>query len=70
MTTEKRLEWTGKAMRRAGFTAEQVTQTLTQGGTVVAWGDNKSGQTTIPSGLSGVTVIAAGSFHSLALKIK
>ena len=65
LATAKRMEWTGKAMRRAGFTAEQVTQTLTQGGTVVAW---KHGQTTIPPGLSGVVAIAAGYGHSLALK--
>lgn len=48
-------------------------------GTVLAWGDNLSGQlgdgtaiqritpVTVP-GLSGITAIAAGSFHSLALK--
>ena len=37
---EKRLEWTGKAMQRAGMKAETVKRTLTQGGTVVAWGSN------------------------------
>ncbi len=37
-------------------------------GTVVAWGDNGAGQTTIPAGLSGVTAIAAGSYHTVALK--
>ena len=40
-------------------------------GTVVAWGcggGNDFGQCTVPSGLSGVTAIAAGSYHSLALK--
>jgi hypothetical protein len=36
-------------------------------GTVVAWGDNTDGQTTLPAGLSGVTAIAAGGYHSLAL---
>ena len=35
---------------------------------VVGWGYNAQGQTTIPAGLSGVTAIAAGAFHSLALK--
>jgi hypothetical protein len=34
---------------------------------VVAWGDNDSGQTSVPSGLSNVVAIAAGSLHSLAL---
>jgi hypothetical protein len=41
---------------------------LTAGGTVVAWGRNESGQTTIPTGLTGVLAIAAGAYHSLALK--
>jgi hypothetical protein len=40
-------------------------------GTVVAWGcggGNDFGQCTVPDGLAGVTAIAAGSYHSLALK--
>jgi alpha-tubulin suppressor-like RCC1 family protein len=37
-------------------------------GSVVAWGDNDSGQSTVPVGLSGIVAIAAGSAHSLALK--
>jgi hypothetical protein len=38
-------------------------------GTVVAWGDNGDGQTTVPTAaLSGVTAIAAGGGFSLALK--
>jgi len=40
-------------------------------GTVVAWGCGgftQAGQCTVPSGLSGVTAVAAGTFHSLALK--
>ena len=36
--------------------------------TVVAWGYNYYGQTTIPAGLSGVKAIAAGEYHTLALK--
>jgi hypothetical protein len=39
-----------------------------KGGTVVAWGDNEYGQTTVPVGLSGVTAIAAGYGHTVALK--
>jgi hypothetical protein len=39
-----------------------------RGGTVVAWGDNTSGETTIPAGLSGVVAIAGGDDFSLALK--
>ena len=66
---EKRLEWTGKAMQRAGMKAETVKRTLTQGGTVVAWGDNTFGQTKVPAGLSGVVAIAAGAEHTVALRL-
>ena len=41
---------------------------LKSDGTVVAWGDNESGQTNVPQGLSNVMAIAAGNFHSVALK--
>ena len=37
-------------------------------GRVVGWGDNTSGQSTVPSDLSSATAIAAGGAHSLALK--
>ncbi len=37
-------------------------------GTVVAWGRNYYGQCTVPAGLAGVTQVAAGYLHSLALK--
>jgi hypothetical protein len=37
-------------------------------GTVVAWGYNNNGQSSVPAGLSGVTQIAGGGAHSLALK--
>ena len=37
-------------------------------GTVVGWGVNAYGETTIPSGLSNVVAVAAGEYHSLALK--
>jgi hypothetical protein len=40
---------------------------LKQDGTVVAWGDNGYGQSTVPAGLSGVTAIAAGYDHSWAV---
>src|SRR5262245_36944705 len=36
--------------------------------TVIGWGWNGEGQTTIPGGLSDVTQIAAGGYHNLALK--
>ena len=41
---------------------------LKQDGTVVAWGGNGSGQTTVPAGLSGVVAIAAGGNYTVALK--
>ncbi len=40
---------------------------LRANGTVVAWGNNTSGQTTIPVGLGRVVHIAAGQSHSVAL---
>ena len=66
--TEKRLEWAGKAMQRAGFKEETLKRALTQGGTVVAWGDNSSGRTSVPAGLSGVVAIVAAWGHTVALK--
>ncbi len=56
-------------MLRAGFKEEQVIRTLTQGGTVVAWGSDSFGQTKVPAGLSGVVAIAAGVSHTVALKL-
>lgn len=35
---------------------------------VVGWGDNRFGQTKVPTRLTGVIAIAAGDFYSLALK--
>ena len=35
--------------------------------TVVGWGNNGAGQATTPNGLTDVTAISAGTFHSLAL---
>jgi len=43
------------------------TVALKNDGTVVAWGDNGWPTTTVPSGLSGVTAIAAGGLHTVAL---
>ena len=36
--------------------------------TVVAWGDNSSGQTNVPAGLNNVVAVAAGWDHNLALR--
>jgi len=38
------------------------------GGMVVAWGNNLDGQTDVPAGLSGVISVAAGWWHTVALK--
>jgi Regulator of chromosome condensation (RCC1) repeat/Chaperone of endosialidase len=35
---------------------------------VSAWGNNGNGQTTLPAGLSNIVGLAAGAFHSLALR--
>jgi alpha-tubulin suppressor-like RCC1 family protein len=40
---------------------------LKNDGTVVAWGDNSSGQTNLPVGLTNVTAISAGGSHNLAV---
>ena len=67
-SAEKRLEWTGKAMQRAGFKEETLKRALTQGGTLVAWGSDSFGITKVPAGLSGVVAMAAGTKHTVALK--
>src|SRR6266446_5455050 len=41
---------------------------LKSDGTVVGWGHNYCGQSTVPANLNGVIAIAAGANHSLALK--
>ena len=41
---------------------------LTAEGTVVAWGDNYDGASTVPPDLTDVVAIAAGGYHSLALR--
>lgn len=45
-----------------------ATRAWTQDSTVVAWGDNRTGQATVPSDLRNVVAIAAGEWHNLALK--
>jgi len=45
------------------------TMALKNNGSVLAWGLNASGQTTVPVGLSEVTAVAAGKWHTVALVI-
>jgi len=47
-----------------GFAAHVSAQT----GTVIAWGDNRIGQSSVPQGLTNVVAISAGEWHSVALK--
>ncbi|MBI3875231.1 MAG: hypothetical protein HY300_04590, partial [Verrucomicrobia bacterium] len=42
---------------------------LKNNGTVVAWGYNFGGETAVPVGLSGVTTIASGAYHTLAIVV-
>jgi hypothetical protein len=41
---------------------------LRSDGTVAAWGRNDTHQTDVPAGLTGVIAVAAGAYHSLAVK--
>ena len=41
---------------------------LKSDGTVTCWGEGFFGQTTVPSGLTGVTQISAGNIHTCARK--
>ena len=41
---------------------------ITLGNSILAWGDNASGQTSVPAGLTDVQAIAAGLWHTVALK--
>jgi len=69
-TPRLRLRLCGLALLSVGllFPASAARATVT--GTVVSWGCNGAdyGQCGVPDGLSGVTAIAAGVFHSFALK--
>ena len=47
---------------------ERHSLALKPDGTVVGWGDNSSGQSTIPASVSTARALAAGNRHSLALK--
>ena len=48
--------------------ASQAATPIQPGGEVVAWGDNSSGQNNVPVNLTDAVEVAAGGFHSLALR--
>jgi alpha-tubulin suppressor-like RCC1 family protein len=41
---------------------------LKKDSTVVAWGQNNAGQSSVPRGLTNVIQVSAGAYHSVALK--
>src|SRR5207249_8239531 len=55
-------------VRNTAGIALSVEAKLQVTGTVVAWGWNNHGQTNVPAGLGSVIAIAAGGYHSVALK--
>ena len=44
------------------------TLALKENGTVMAWGENASGQVEVPTNLKSVIAVAGGDFHSVALQ--
>ena len=50
-----------------GGTVPAVGRTAGTSGTVTAWGDDLFGESSVPSGLSGVAAVSAGEWHSMAL---
>jgi len=51
-----------------GGAVPAVGRTAGTSGTVTAWGDDLFGESSVPSGLSGVTAVSAGEWHSMALR--
>jgi hypothetical protein len=51
-----------------GVTNISVNSLFMISNSIIAWGDNSAGETTIPAGLNNVIAIAAGSYFSLAVK--
>jgi hypothetical protein len=57
--------WQGRVVAMAA--GDDHSLALKSDGTVVAWGDNGSGESNVPAGLESVVSIAAGQDHSLSL---
>jgi hypothetical protein len=56
-------------LKTSSLTAQDFTNPIyPEIGTVVAWGNNDSGQTNVPAGLSNIVAVSAGEWHSTALK--
>ena len=51
-----------------GYSGRSHGLALQSGGRIVAWGNNDYGQSAVPSGLSNMMSVAAGSRHSVALR--
>jgi hypothetical protein len=65
------MHWLGRLLILAlllALTPHVLYAAPTVGDRVVGWGDNRSNQTAIPAGLSGIVQVAAGFSHSLALR--
>ncbi|HTI68451.1 MAG TPA: ice-binding family protein [Candidatus Limnocylindria bacterium] len=63
----------GRALARVGQVSLDsntitVPHAIYAAGTVVAWGDNNHGQSSVPASLVGVKAVAAGANHTVALK--
>jgi len=59
---------TATATPTEGAAAPVAPAVPTEAGAVVAWGSDYYGQSTVPDGLNDVVDVAAGSYHSLALR--
>lgn len=56
------------AIAAGSMTGQSFSLALRHDRTVVGWGDNRFGQTSVPAGLTNATAIAAGAFQGLALQ--
>ncbi|MBL7814077.1 MAG: T9SS type A sorting domain-containing protein [Saprospiraceae bacterium] len=66
-TNASSITWSEKPQATAIAAGNTFNLALLSDGSVIGWGDNASGQTTIPNTAVGVKAIAAGNAHSLAL---